>query len=100
MDRLKRELDSEIAELDKIKTGREMARVITRIIDIVMKEADQVSSDLAAWERAPLSLDRMAALAELEIKQKQLNKIRKGILKAIKESTSRLILAASKPGRN
>jgi len=93
---LRRELD----ELERIQTSKELSKIIARIVDLVALLDLEIQADVKKWKRVELSLEKLAALAELDIKDRQIQKIRREVLRIIRESTNRLVLATIKPGRN
>ena len=94
------EIRRQLRGLEDVTTGKELSRIIVRIVDLVSLLDMEIQVDRKKWKRAELSLEQMARLAELEIQDKQIQKIRKEVLRIIRESTNRLILATIKPGRN
>lgn len=94
------DLRAQLGELDKIQTSKELSKIIVRIVDLVALLDHEIQVDVRKWKRAELGLEKLAALAELDIKDRQIQKIRREVLRIIRESTNRLILATIKPGRN
>lgn len=90
----------QLGELERIETSKELSKIIVRIVDLVALLDLEIQADVRKWRRAELNLERLAALAELDIKDRQIQKIRREVLRIIKESTNRLVLATIKPGRN
>jgi hypothetical protein len=94
------ELLLQVGELQNLTTSKELSKIIVRIVDLVALLDMEIQADRKKWKRAELSLEKLAALAELDIQDKLMQKVRREILRIIKESNNRLILSTIKPGRN
>lgn len=90
----------QLRELESISTSKELSKIIVRIVDLVALLDMEVQVDTKKWRRAEQSLERLASLAELDIRDKQIQRIRKEVLRIIRDSTNRLVLSTIKPGRN
>lgn len=86
--------------LDGIKTEKELTKIITAIVDELVKEEKRLSLDLEDSDYSILedSISKYAWQAELKIQIRQLQSTKKMILKILKKSTNRLVLATIELG--
>lgn len=78
----------------------ELVRLVSHIVDIITDEHKLIEAELLLWKMKPHDLDRMANLAELKIKSKQIKNLKKKILSVIKTSTNKLIISSIKMEEN
>jgi glucan phosphorylase len=83
-----------------IDTRKELNKIIEKIADLIAAEDMDTAIALRQWRTKEMSLEKLAQVAELEIRSAQIGKIRAGVLKILKDSTNKLVLAAIKTGRN
>lgn len=73
--------------------NNELASLIKQIVDVVSNEDMRIEITLVGRKKMINTLENMAAQAELKIRSKQVNDIRRKILDILKASTNRLIIA-------
>lgn len=86
---------SEAILKDQIRIEAELAKIITRIVDELIKEERKLASDLHGSDFSFLddSISKFAWQAELKIQIKQVRKVKESVLKILKGSTNRMVLA-------
>jgi hypothetical protein len=89
-----------LVAIDTIKKEKELTVIITRIVDIIAAEDMDTEKKIRELRNQTDSLDNIAGLVDLKIQAKVINRIRKAVLKVIKESTNKMILSTIRPGEN
>ncbi len=86
--------------LDGIRTEKELTKIITAIVDELIKEENHLRADLEESDYAALedSISKYAWQAELKIQLRQVKKTKAMILAILKRSTNRLVLATIEIG--
>lgn len=86
---------SEAILKDQIRIETELAKIITRIVDELIKEERKLAQDLNGSDYQFLddSISKFAWQAELKIQIKQVRKVKESVLKILKGSTNKMILA-------
>jgi hypothetical protein len=81
---------------DQIRIEDELTKIITKIVDELIKEEKALRNELENDDYAILgdSISKFAYQAELKIQIKQLRKIKSSILLVLKRSTNKMILAS------
>jgi hypothetical protein len=80
---------------DQIRIESELTKIITRIVDELINEERKLASDLNGSDYSFLddSISKFAWQAELKIQIKQVRKVKESVLKILKGSTNKMILA-------
>lgn len=86
---------SEAILKDQIRIETELTKIITRIVDELIKEERKLAADLNGSDYSFLddSISKFAWRAELKIQIKQVRHIKESVIKILKGSTNKLILA-------
>lgn len=80
--------------LDGIRSERELGKIIQQIIDALIAEEKNIAIERGQWIDMPGNeLEKLATLAELKIRIKEVNRIKKSVLCILRRSTNNLIIA-------
>jgi len=80
---------------DQIRIEAELTKIITKIVDELIKEEKHLHDDLKSSDYSFLddSISKFAWQAELKIQIKQIRKVKESVIKILKGSTNKMILA-------
>ncbi len=81
--------------LDGIRTERELSAIIVSIVDAIIAEDKYCLEELAKWRgMAGTDLDKVAYMAEVRIRLEEIGRMKKSILRILKKSTNKMIVAS------
>ncbi len=78
----------------------ELARIISKITDIITSEGKDIEKELSKWVKEKDSLEKLAHLAEFKIRKKQVRRINEKVYAILKESGNLIILSTMKTDDN
>lgn len=73
--------------------NKELSEIIAKMTDILVRREEAIRKDLAYWTFQPESLERLAKLAVINVKKKQIEAIKKDFSGIMKGSENRIILS-------
>jgi len=80
---------------ESLKIEKQLHKVIADIIESVLTEERELISQLDTFDRPPYNgIDKLAWIADLKIQLKQVKSIKMSILKILRRSSSKLLLAS------